>query len=207
MSEQIDLLESAQEWVHEVLGPFEGRIRAAIGAAWGRWRDRSPEELLTLDARARAAIMWCFMRDAVTEALSDVPGVHVRLHGGTCDYFVKNRVLFRLKKLNRAGRSRNFPTGSALKQYDQMELEGMEPLLRLNIGYILNATRTGIVDILVSCPFEKKVVWTYQLAAAQVASAPAIVLLPDEEQPERKRRVRVKKSAKPRDQDAGSQGD
>lgn len=201
---QFELLGSSHDTAKEILGPYEPIIRRAIERAWARWRGRPPEELLALNGRARAAMMWCFMKDEVTNALRAVGGVNTREHSGTCDYVVKNQILFRLKKLNRMGRSRNFPTPTSVAYYAQLEIEGMPRAIRLDIGYVLNPTRTAIREILVSCPLDGGVVWTYGLRADEGGQHVAAIVPQEGGGPPRVSRVRVARKSSDERKETGS---
>lgn len=204
---QLELLDGSQEKAQEILGPYEPTIRRAIERAWERWRDRPPEELLALNGRARAAMMWCFMKEEVSNALRETGGVTMREHSGTCDYVVKNQILFRLKKLNRVGRSRNFPTPTSVAYYAQLEIEGFPRAIRLDIGYVLNPTRTSIREILVSCPLEKGIVWTYRLRADQGGQHIAAIVPQGGGRPPRVSRVRVAKKPQRDERNETGSGD
>lgn len=210
---QLDLLEQAQASVRETLKPYEMKIAKAIRRAWERWRDRSPEDMLVLNnGRTRSSVVWSYMVAEVARAL---PGstVKVEPRNGTQDFVVENKVMFRLKKMNGRGKSRNFATRLSMDHYAQIEIPGMPELVRLDIGYVLNRTASAITEILVSCRYGKAVVWNYSLLAAEVAAATPSVLgriTPQEQQSKvRRSRVRVPKRVdeeQKQQREAGSDG-
>jgi hypothetical protein len=171
-----------QSAVEAVLTPFHPQIVRTILGAWKEHRDQDPTFLLKTSAahgRTRAAIQWSLMVDhAKTEF--DGTGVKVEEKGGTCN-FELGGLMFRLKKLDRKGFSRNFATQTALAFYQQIEIDGIPSVLRLDIGYILNTTATSIEEIRVVRREGSKKKWDYviPLAAASANGARTVPLTPD----------------------------
>lgn len=101
------------------------------------------------------------MVNHATEEFRNTP-VQVEEKGGTCN-FILGGLLFRLKKLDRRGFSRNFATQMSLDFYAQVEIDGIPSVLRLDIGYILNSAATAIEEIRVVRREGNRKKWDYSI--------------------------------------------
>jgi hypothetical protein len=193
------MMSNEQAQIEAVLLPYHPQITRTILGAWKEHREQNPEFLLKTSAhgRTRAAIQWSLMVDHAKAQFRETP-VKVEEKGGTCN-FQLGGLLFRLKKLDRKGFSRNYATQMSLDFYAQVEIDGIPAVLRLDIGYILNDTATAIAEIRVVRREGTRKKWDYSipLSAATEGSVP-VVLVPNRAQSPvnvRQSRVRVHREA------------
>ena len=152
-----------KEEVEGVLKPIESDLFKIVHGAWQDWL-QSSEMGRARFPRTRANIVWDRMIDRALEVLPSKPGVRFTYHHQTVSFIVDDKVLFRFKKGDGKGLSRNFPTQLALAYHDHngnIGLFGPLELLRVQVVYILNRLETDIEDVLVVGRDGSKVVWTY----------------------------------------------
>lgn len=149
--------------VEGVLKPIESDLFKIVHGAWQDWL-QSSEVGRARFPRTRANIVWDLMIDRALEVLPSKPGVRFIYHPQTVSFIVDDKVLFRFKKGDEKGLSRNFPTQLALAFHDHntnIGLFGPLELLRVQVVYILDKLKTSIEDVLVVARNRNKVVWTY----------------------------------------------
>ena len=149
--------------VKSVLKPVESDLFKIVHGAWQDWLQSSEVERVRFP-RTRANIVWDRMIDRALEVLPSKPGIRIMYHYQTVSFVVDDKVLFRFKKGDEKGLSRNFPTQLALAYHDHstnIGLFGPVELLRVQVVYVLNHLETDIQDVLVIGRNGSKVVWTY----------------------------------------------
>lgn len=166
----------SQSYVQNLLGPIEATLAKCVSDGWTRFQeiaDRVP--IGPGFARTRANLVWHFIADEACHSLSNIPDMLIRRTPHTVWFHYKGKVLFRFKKLDRDGFSKNFPTQQALAWHDpQAELLTDQAGHRLDIGYTLDPTESEIDDVRVICRNGGALEWQYCIEStnAGVVSIP-----------------------------------
>lgn len=98
--------------------------------------------------------MWCLFTYKATLLLSGSKHIVniVKPRKLTAHYWFNDKVLFRFKKSNKSGQSKNYPTRTALAFYDQQnensQADWVGAPVRLDLTYVLNKAKTSIIDIM-----------------------------------------------------------
>lgn len=159
-----------QEVVESVLSPLEGDIIEVFENAWSDWWG-NPDRAKYTNRSTRASMIWNRTFEHAQRVFEDNSDVRVIEKDNTFYYLYKDEVLFRLKKGDENGLSRNYPTQTALAFYDpQAELfDTLPEIQRVDIVYALNELETAIDNVMVVGRVKNQVIWTYSLQREKVA--------------------------------------
>ena len=104
---------------------------------------------LNFKPRGRANVMWDEMTQNAKNEWGISDDIRIVERRQTAEYWIADsRVMFRLKKCDSDGYTKNYPTQTALDFHDpQIELD--LKITKLEVGYVLNQDETDIKDILV----------------------------------------------------------
>jgi hypothetical protein len=138
------------------LEPFQAQIREILSTAVVTFNMIQPSLLLPLVRwnRSRATCIWAYAMEGLEQAFPQGGPVKLDVKYETITIHVGTNLVARLKKMTPAGFTSNYPTRRA-RQYhtaDQGELfvlQWAKPL-RVDIGYVLNDTGTGVEQVLVA---------------------------------------------------------
>lgn len=141
---------SMTETMDQIAG-FLDDFDALLRRAHERYRAFKDEDLPDLDARAQAACTYSFAVAEADRRFMGQPDIRpLDLRGLKVWLFESANAVFRFKKMDEDGKSRNYQTEQA-KDYDiGNDLPGLPmPPVRLTVGYVLdslsvNYTRTQI---------------------------------------------------------------
>jgi hypothetical protein len=82
-----------------------------------------------------------------------------------------DRAVLRLKKVNGAGRSRNYQTEQQQRYDDQEDIPGIPPAaVRLVVGYEPDESFTSIKRVIVARPMGRVILWTAQIVVTDEAA-------------------------------------
>lgn len=135
-------------------------LSAIVRAGHSRYMTYRPEDLVELDVRAQSACTYCHMHAEADRRLMGRDGIRtMEVRGGLKLWLVESaNVVFRLKKMDEDGKTRNYPTKQA-RDYDaQRELPDLPlPPVRLTAGYWLDATGQIINRVQIARPNGRRV--------------------------------------------------
>jgi hypothetical protein len=174
----------AEAQARAILGPHLAKLIAAIRHGFEQWDrlaaiDMDPANAgraplrAPLDARARASFIY---RHTVAEArrlLHGIPGVLLADNRNFLTVHFGDEFIVRFKKLDRRGRSRNFPTQTQKLFALQAQMFGLGTATRTTVGYQLDELEKSIHDIRVVCPNGNQTAWNWSALEAVGAAAPA----------------------------------
>jgi hypothetical protein len=179
-----------KETAEAALKPYLAKIKQCIEEAWEEWRTFYAPKHLVLDARARAAIVYCHIVDRAKVAFGKDPGVTVGTNRGIFRMFIGDRFALRFKKARDNGTTSNVPTGQQRLIDLQLAIPGLLPEAMLNAVYQLDDLQRDIRNMMVTLQLDGKVQWHIGLADIRGGS---IATMPQQRIPEEtKRRVRAK---------------
>ena len=140
-----------------IILPHARRFSRAVWPVWEDYIGRVPEEMrLKFDLKTEANVLHRLMVANVKREFDGVPGIYlveengffVGIDGLSCG--IDGQAACRLKKLNDGGHSRNYPTERALRirrnETETLDL-GLADSTVVDVGYVLNALRTGFGDV------------------------------------------------------------
>src|SRR6266542_1122985 len=142
-----------------------------VRAGHERYMAYRPEDLIELDVRAQSACTYCHMHSEADRRLIGRDGIRpLDVRGGLKLWlFEAANVVFRLKKMDEDGKTRNYPTKQA-RDYDaQRELPELPlPPVRLTAGYWLDATGQIINRVQIARPNGRRVpTWCAAIVASE----------------------------------------
>ena len=156
-----------------ILEPYHRELWEIWHTAWKRWLKLPDRAVLNHD-RVRANIVWAFAIDEATSRFDETEEIRINDAHATKTFEIEDKLLFRFKKMDQKGISRNYPTQRAIFFSNQLELPGIPyGLGRVDIGYVLNDIKTSIVEILVSY---RAGAWKYEILPP--ATATVVPLIP-----------------------------
>jgi hypothetical protein len=138
-----------------ILDELDELARAAHARYWAY----RPEDLIELDVRAQAACTYCHMLADADRRYLDRPGIRpLEIRGLKVWLLEIANVVFRLKKMDEDGKSRNYPTRQAQDYDAQRQLPGLPlPPVRLTAGYWLDPTGQNIIRTQIARPDGRRV--------------------------------------------------
>jgi hypothetical protein len=149
--------------VEACLTRLEPALQRIVLGAWDEWMG-SGQAAVVQFPRTRANLVWDYIVRRARDEFGDIAGV-VAIEGGqTLGFLCDDRVLFRFKKGDGNGLSRNYPTPLALAYHDHDEnLLGLPDVMRVEVVYILNHLKTAVTHIQVVCREGGKIIWGYDI--------------------------------------------
>lgn len=190
--------------IFSLLAPYHSTIGDCIGRAWKQYVSLLQNMPIT-SPRTRANLLWDWIIGFLKTDFAQT-SVNFQDINQTTWFYISQDVVFRIKKCDEDGFTRNYPTQNALAYYDQdPNLEDMFPIIRLDIGYIVDDLGTAIKDIRVIFRTGSRVEWKYSI----LDSMSEIIDLPAAQEPQKSRKVKPKadKAIQPIDDEAASNGD
>lgn len=166
--------------VKAILSPHHDLILQVFQKAWKRWE---PLKASVIYDRTRACLIHDFAVQEAKRVFARRPGVNLIERDETLFVIVDRRVMFRFKKADESGLSRNSPTGQALLFADpdqQMRLPDLDipDVWRVDVVYVLNALATKIDRVAVVTRDNDRVDDIYEIASADPAAGAEIERLP-----------------------------
>lgn len=151
--------------VRDVLKPYHAIFADASRAAMKQWLEIPPAQRAALDhPRAFANVVWSLFRNEATVRFSGLSGLTLTHKYNTLGIIVKNKLMLRFKRVNRQGRSRNFPTQASLRFYAQFELPGIPASCpRAEIGWREDDVRLGLTELSIVMRNGKHLAWRYSI--------------------------------------------
>ncbi len=150
-----------EDSVKQALGNLISDINFIITAAWKYFQDLPESERMQFK-RTRANIVWERMGINAIDRLSRYENIQIVKIQGSLWFCVGDNLVFRFKKGNHAGYSRNYPTQNSLAFHDpQSSL--IPDIQRIEIQYVLNVTETAIEDIIVVARNGKTIHWLFSI--------------------------------------------
>jgi hypothetical protein len=145
-----------------LLKVHEEAITALVREAWNSLRSLPKEQLLVLDATARANIVSCQMRFRATKYFESV-GVPVYEYNRALLFLLGGRLALRFKKLDDELRSSNIPTRQVAAMRGQLPLPGIGDVSFIDVGYVLDREQLDIERICAVCLNGDEDFWEYDL--------------------------------------------
>lgn len=158
--------------VEDVLRPHSDALVAIVKSAWSDWLSSS----YIVDwrtKRGRANFVWEQIIGHANRHFLTASDVRILPAPETCNFLVRDSVLFRFKKADDVGLSKNIQTQLALAFHDHEQcLFGLPEVARVEIVYILNRLETDIKDICVVAREGSQIMWRFSLMDMAIISAP-----------------------------------
>ncbi len=169
--------------VRSIMDEIRGPVVAAIRMAWDDWLASGYMGVWRCK-RSRANFVWEQIIQHANRLLQDHDSVRLIERCETVQFLVRDRVLFRFKKADEAGRSSNIPTQLALAFHNhEQDLFDLPEVQRVEVVYKLNRLETQIDDICVVARDGEKVAWQYSLMDVEEAVVPLPMPEPGPERP------------------------
>jgi hypothetical protein len=185
-----------------ILDPILATIEQCIQESWGEWSDFYAPKHHILDARARAAIVYCHTVDRAMVLFRDVPGVQSGRKRGIFRLFVGDDIALRFKKAKKNGTTSNVSTGQQRLIDLQLTIPGILPGTMLNAVYQLDDLQRDISRMMVTHQLAGKIIWSIEIKAPP--SEPTAMLAPQAPTGPTPSRARIK--GKRIEKKASSQG-
>ena len=176
----------SRERAEILLQPYIDLLNQCIDEGWEAWKTDYSHKSHILDARARAANVYCEIVYRAKNAFAPLEGVVVKQRQGSLTIFIGEEITLRFKKIKRNGRCNNIMTRIQTLFLAQLQLPGMLDGTMLHAGYQLDDVQQEIVRKAVVCQLDKEVLWQIQLngpLAEVVAIGPAGTLPTPQSQP------------------------
>lgn len=165
-----------REVVQWSLSRLEAQLQSIVMQAWQDWLE-SPESARLVYSRTRASFVWDRMVALAKDRLLTLPGVACYEKDETVSFAVDDTVLFRFKKGDARGMSRNYPTQTALTFHDpQQVFPGFPELVRVDVVYVLNQLETRVERVLVVARNGGRKLWDYALVVTAISAAPSLLV-------------------------------
>ena len=160
--------------IETAMKPYEHDILDIVYGAWEDWREVY-EVVQTIFARTRANFVHDRMVVRAHQAFSSKVGIRIIERNETFFFLVDDRVLFRFKKGDRKGLSRNVPTQMALAYHDHQQVfPGLPKIIRVDVVYVLNRLATLIDRVCIVGRDGARIEWVYEIQP----SVPVVEELP-----------------------------
>ena len=168
----------SQEEVQALLAPLHSRIARIVLGAWDDWKQKS-HEIGNRFARTSANVVFERIIARAIPEFDSMPGMHIKTGHQTVHFLYQSAVLFRFKKGDENGLSRNYPTQAALAFNDQnCDLFGPPGISRIDVVYQLDRLATRVIDVAVVARHESNVLWCYSILNVDAKTADVISINP-----------------------------
>lgn len=174
-----------EEDARKIVGPYEERIAAAIDRAWSNVAANPARAAFNLK-RTVATVMHQFMMNELRAELGSERGVHLVEEHETIRIVLDQRLLVRVKKMDKRGFTVAhtsqallgfiYPDVPKVVTLPWAEEELCEEMPCVDMGYVLNDLGTRITQKIVAARDGGAVVWSY--AFGNVMAAPDAVIAP-----------------------------
>ncbi|MBI3568918.1 MAG: hypothetical protein HY084_12035 [Gemmatimonadetes bacterium] len=167
----------SQQHVQKLLDEFHPTIAEAGRAAFERWLKIPPVERVALHhARTYANVIWALFRDEAIARLGAHPNIRLTHRHNTLGIIAHDRLMLRFKRVNRRGKSRNFPTLTNLAFYSQLEIPGIPASCpRAEIGWREDALRLGLEALEIVMRDGATLAWRYSILDQGGASVTPLI--------------------------------
>lgn len=154
-------------YMHQVisdLAPYIANIREFSQKAWDYYHNELPPKAQVIfSSRSRAStlhdLMIHFANEFVTTNEQARSFERQQMHG----IVLLEKYAIRFKKLDEGGKSRNQPSMQVTCFREQTELDGIDAIHNLELGYILDQWQSKIVDVRLVCPSGEANAWAFSL--------------------------------------------
>ena len=171
------------------LEPHHEKFIAAIKEGVRLFNTIEPPLLYRLvkSKRVKANAMWGFITEEIENTFRDVPGIRVVPRHGSIEIEVGENMVARIKKMHPSGFTSNYMTPRVTEFHTEGQGELFESMwaqpMRVDIGYIEDATGTQVAEILVARRSSPSVIaWKYPMTEP-AAVTPMPVTPTETEQP------------------------
>ena len=170
-----------ESYVRSVLDPFEPLLSKMFEDAWKAVASLPNRSDLSFK-RSVATLVHQFMMNDVRRQFSAHDDVRLIEAHETIRLLIGRTLHVRLKKMDRNGFSRAFPTQTALALTNTpdtpqlFDSSDMPDIFNVDMGYVLNELETRIDHILVAARFGEAVLWSYE--ANRGAATPTGTITP-----------------------------
>jgi len=185
--------------LQEILTPHTERWRRVMWPVWSRYNaDIAEDARLTFDETTEANILYDFAKANALKEFAEIPGVSAvdeytfflvfdGLPAG-----IDGQVACRIKKMDLAGHSRNFPTelAKAVRRNSSRVLDLESDATFVDIGYVLHPLGTGFSRVQAIRVADEAFIFEIPREEGGVIPMPT-PLYPAEGQPGRKKRFAI----------------
>lgn len=170
----------SEEAARTQIEPFHDQFISAIKEAVRLFNTIEPPLLYRLvkHARVKANSLWGFIMHEIEETFRDASGIRVVPRKGSIEIEIGDNIVARIKKMKPSGFTSNYMTARVTEFHSADQGELFERMwarpLRVDIGYIEDATGTQIAEIMVARrDTPRHVDWKYPMTvAASVTTIP-----------------------------------
>lgn len=126
-------------------------VPTVFRAAWGRTRKSEQIDLIDQTKTTKANLMRDYVCGDLTRHWIGNPSVRYVEVGQQSLFIIEQTFAFRIKKLDRASCSSNYPTDQDQNFRQQGQIDGLPQLHNFELGWVPNATETDVDDVRVVC--------------------------------------------------------
>ncbi len=178
-----------KEIIEDIFDQYKETIVAAVKTGWNYYKEMPDAGKLA--KRTRANVVWDITVQAAVDNLRGESDIHIIPIYDTVWFRIEPDILFRFKKGDRRGLSRNYPTQASLDfNNPQQQLPGIPEIQRFDVVYVLDEFETEIEDILIVSRNGNKTEWTSSIMEAGSAE---VVRLHANQAEEKGPRIIIKK--------------
>jgi hypothetical protein len=145
-----------------VLRPHYITLKKALDGGWHAWHQHYKDRHPILDARARAAIVYCEITALAKQFFDGCPDVKIVRKGAMHLFYIGDDVLLRFKKL-RNGKPSNIKTRQQVLLQQQQSIPGILPGTLVSAGYQLDQLEQAIEKTLVVAQLDGRSIWSLDL--------------------------------------------
>jgi hypothetical protein len=161
-----------------VLRPHYPNLKKALDGGLHAWHEHYKHRHVILDARARAAIIYCEIIDSAKVLFADRSDVKIVRKGVMYLFYVGDDIVLRFKKL-RNGKPSNIKTKQQeLFQKQQSSIAGFLPGTVVSAGYELDQLEQAIEKMLVVAQLNGKSVWALDLNIGEDEGQGKVTVMP-----------------------------
>lgn len=165
------------------------KLKQCLDGAWDSWHKHYNHRHHVLDARARAAIVYCEIVALARQLFDGAPDVKIVKRRLMCWFYFGDDIVLRFKKLKNR-KPRNVQTAQQTLLELQRPLDGVLPGTYVTAGYELDQIQQAVAERLVLAYLNGKEVWAIDLNIG--GDAGTVQVMPAMEPPKKPKTGRVK---------------
>ncbi len=150
------------------LKPHISKIGQSLDGGWKAWHAHYKPRHPILDARARAAIVYCEIIALAKELFTNDADVKIVKRGLTYLIYVGDHIILRFKK-SRNGKPSNIRTGQQVL-FQQQTFETMFPSTLVSACYELDNLEQTIESLIVIAQMNGKSVWSLDISIGEAGA-------------------------------------
>lgn len=159
-----------QETAVEELKDHFSDLESIVHNAWKDVNTLPTSSLIVMSARSRASLVHDHIIAHAASYADRVANAHPFVRKQMRGLVLNGRYAVRFKKFDDENKSKNQPTQQVAEFRSQIELDGIDAMHHLEIGYLTNELDTDVIDVRIACPSGEGNAWVVSISGNEAST-------------------------------------